>query len=69
MTADGRRLTAANSVLSGSNEGLEIVERGIVGEYEEFFSRACAGLSTRSNFQNALNSMRVAEAIENNSAI
>lgn len=45
-------------------QGLEIVERGIVGEYEEFFAAVCSGMSTRSNFQNAINSMRVAQAIE-----
>jgi predicted dehydrogenase len=44
--------------------GLEIIERGIVGEYEEFFAAARTGQITRSNFQNAVNSMRVAQAIE-----
>ncbi len=42
----------------------EIVRLGIVGEYMEFFTQACAGRSTRSNFRNAVNSMRVAEAME-----
>lgn len=41
----------------------EIVRVGIVGEYHEFFTRACAGLSTRSTFQNAVNAMRVAELL------
>jgi hypothetical protein len=44
--------------------GLEIIERGIVAEYEEFFAAVRSGRSTRSNFQNAVNSMRIAEAIE-----
>jgi len=42
----------------------EIVRLGIVGEYVEFLTRACAGLPTRSTFQNAVNAMRVAEAME-----
>ena len=42
----------------------EIIRLGIVEEYVEFLTKACAGLSTRSNFQNAVNSMRVAEAME-----
>ncbi len=42
----------------------EIVRLGIVGEYVEFFTQACAGRPTRSNFRNAVNSMRVAEAME-----
>ena len=42
----------------------EIIRLGIVGEYVEFLTKACAGLPTRSNFQNAVNSMRVAEAME-----
>jgi predicted dehydrogenase len=45
-------------------QGLEIIERGIVGEYEEFFAAVRTGMPTRSNFQNAVNSMRIAEAIE-----
>lgn len=44
--------------------GPEIVERGIVGEYVEFFHAIHSREPTRSNFQNAVNSMRVAEAIE-----
>jgi predicted dehydrogenase len=41
----------------------EIVRLGIVGEYVEFLTRACAGQPTRSTFRNAVNSMRVAEAM------
>ncbi len=42
----------------------EIVRLGIVGEYVEFLAEACRDRPTRSNFQNAVNSMRVAEAME-----
>jgi predicted dehydrogenase len=42
----------------------EFVRIGILGEYREFFTRTCAGLPTRSTFQNAVNTMRVAEALE-----
>ncbi|HOU13016.1 MAG TPA: Gfo/Idh/MocA family oxidoreductase [Anaerolineae bacterium] len=42
----------------------EIVRIGIVGEYEEFFTLVCDGTPSRSIFQNAVNAMRVAEAIE-----
>ncbi len=42
----------------------EIVRVGIVGEYVEFLTAACAGRPVRSTFQNAVNSMRVAEAMQ-----
>lgn len=42
----------------------EVVRIGIVGEYEAFFDAVCHGRPTRSNFQNAVNAMRVAEAME-----
>lgn len=42
----------------------EILRIGIVGEYEEFFEAVCYGTPSRSTFQNAVNAMRVAEAIE-----
>jgi len=42
----------------------EIERLGIVGEYLELLTKACRGLPTRSTFQNAVNSMRVAEAME-----
>ena len=42
----------------------EIVRIGIVGEYEAFFDAICYGTPARSTFQNAVNSMRVAETIE-----
>jgi predicted dehydrogenase len=46
------------------SDGPEIVERGIVGEYEEFFQAVLTGQATRSNFQNGANTLRIAEAIE-----
>jgi predicted dehydrogenase len=42
----------------------EIVRLGIVAEYVEFLTLACSTRPTRSNFQNAVNSMRIAEAME-----
>ena len=45
-------------------EGLLIVNGGFVGQYQEFFEACCSGKPTRSNFQNAVNTMRVAEAIQ-----
>ncbi|MBN2392006.1 MAG: Gfo/Idh/MocA family oxidoreductase [Anaerolineae bacterium] len=42
----------------------EIVRIGIVGEYEVFFETVCDGAPSRSTFQNAVNAMQVAEAIE-----
>lgn len=42
----------------------EIVRIGIVGEYEAFFEAVCCGTPSRSMFQNSVNAMRVAEAIE-----
>ena len=50
--------------IGGNADGPEIVERGIVGEYQEFFAAVRTGAATRSHFQNAVNGMRVAEAIE-----
>jgi predicted dehydrogenase len=46
------------------SHGPEILERGIVGEYEEFFQAILTGQPTRSNFQNGANTLRIAEAIE-----
>ncbi len=42
----------------------EIVRIGIVGEYVEFLTAACAGGPVRSTFQNAVRGMHVAEAIQ-----
>lgn len=50
--------------IAGNADGPEVVERGIVGEYQEFFAAVHTGVATRSNFQNAVNTMRVAEMIE-----
>lgn len=55
-----RRIVRPEALLAAP----EIVRIGIVGEYEEFFAAACHGAATRSTFQNAVNAMRVAEAIE-----
>lgn len=41
----------------------EVVRLGIVGEWVEFLTKACAGEPTRSTFQNGVNSMWVAEAM------
>ena len=40
------------------------LSRGIVGEYQDFFGAVCNGTPTRSNFQNAVNAMRIAELME-----
>lgn len=56
--------TILRTCIPGNEGGVEVVERGITGEYEEFFRAVSTGQPTRSNFQNAANSMRVAEAIE-----
>jgi predicted dehydrogenase len=45
-------------------EGLAIVKGGFVSQYQEYFEAICSGKPTRSNFQNAVNTMRVAEAIQ-----
>lgn len=50
--------------IAGPADAPEVVTRGIVGEYVEFLHAVEAGGPTRSNFQNSVNSMRVAEAIE-----
>lgn len=42
----------------------EFVRLGIAGEYREFINAVLRGRPTRSNFQNAVNAMRVAEAME-----
>jgi predicted dehydrogenase len=42
-----------------------VVEQGFVGEYCEFFALVQEGKPSRSTFQNAVSSMRAAEAIHN----
>lgn len=50
---------------AGSSDAADTpLTRGIVDEYVDFFSAVCYGTPTRSNFQNAVNTMRVAEIIE-----
>ncbi len=43
----------------------EDIRIGIVGEYQAFFDLITKGTASPSTFQNAVNSMRVAEAMEN----
>jgi predicted dehydrogenase len=45
-------------------EGPAIINGGFVGQYQEFFEAICSGKPTRSNFQNVINTMCVAEAIQ-----
>lgn len=49
-------------VILGSEEW--VVEQGFVDEYDEFFRVVLDHLEPRSTFQNAVNSMRIAEAIQ-----
>lgn len=58
---EGGELT---ETIHGDGELPRLVNEGFVGEYLEFFQTVASGGSTRSNFQNAVNSMRVAEGIE-----
>lgn len=51
------------TVIPGSSKP-EIIERGIVPEYEAFFESVRSGRAAESTFQNAVNTMRIAEAIE-----
>lgn len=48
----------------GPTDAPEVVTRGIAGEYLELLHAVVGDGPTRSNFQNAVNSMHVAEAIE-----
>ncbi len=42
----------------------DFIRLGIAGEYREFVNAVLRGKPTRSNFQNAVNTMRIAEAME-----
>jgi predicted dehydrogenase len=53
-----------DSVVYDAEEGGDLVSMGIVDQYREFFATVVQGLGTASNFANACNTMRVAEAIE-----
>jgi predicted dehydrogenase len=59
-TGDARRVIDAEA----TQPLPEIVRLGIVGEYEEFLAVVRGQAAARSTFQNAVNSMRVAEAME-----
>lgn len=52
-------------VIDGNPKEPRIVQEGFVGEYLDFFRAIIEHKPTRSNFQNAVNSMRIAEQIEN----
>ncbi|HOF19396.1 MAG TPA: Gfo/Idh/MocA family oxidoreductase [Phycisphaerae bacterium] len=51
-------------VVARSGQRLPILEEGYALEYLDFFAAMADGRPTRSNFRNAVNTMRVAEAIE-----
>lgn len=51
-------------VVTRSGRQLPILEEGYALEYLDFFAAMADGRPTRSNFRNAVNTMRVAEAIE-----
>ena len=53
-------------VIQGDASEPRLVNEGFVGEYLDLFRAITDGPPTRSSFQNAANSMRVAEAIESN---
>lgn len=52
-------------VIEGNGQAPRIVNEGFVGEYLDLFQAVVNGGPTRSNFRNALNSMRIAAEIEN----
>ncbi|MCJ7737214.1 MAG: Gfo/Idh/MocA family oxidoreductase, partial [Anaerolineae bacterium] len=58
---EGGELT---EIIHGDGELPRLVNVGFVGKYLEFFQAVAAGGPTRSNFRNAVNSIRVAEGIE-----
>lgn len=53
-----------DSIIYDAEEEGDLLSMGIVEEYREFFSAVRHGSGTASNFANACNTMRVAEAIE-----
>ncbi|MBI4979114.1 MAG: Gfo/Idh/MocA family oxidoreductase [Spirochaetes bacterium] len=58
------RAGKADRVITGKSEPTNIIHAGFIAEYLEFFSAIADGASTRSNFINAANAMRVVEHIE-----
>jgi predicted dehydrogenase len=53
-----------DSIIYDAEEEGDLLSMGIVDEYREFFAAVLHGSGTASNFANACNTMRVAEAIE-----
>ncbi len=53
-----------DSIVYDAEEDGDLVSMGVVDEYREFFSAVVDGFGTASNFANACNTMKVAEAIE-----
>ena len=53
-----------DSIFHDAEEDGDLLSMGIVDEYREFFAAVIHGRGTASNFANACNTMRVAEAIE-----
>lgn len=53
-----------DSIVCDSDNEVDLLSMGIVNEYREFFAAVLHGSGTASNFANACNTMRVAEAIE-----
>jgi predicted dehydrogenase len=51
-------------VIEGDGQAPRIVNEGFVGEYLDLFQAVVNGGPTRSNFRNALNSMRIAAEVE-----
>lgn len=54
-------------VVRGKEESQEpnLVKEGFIDEYIEFFEAVTRGLQTRSNFENSVNTMKIAEKVEN----
>lgn len=59
-----RHGSADGEVVDRSGQEIPILEEGYAREYLDLFGAMADGHPTRSNFQNAVNTMRVAEAIE-----
>ena len=53
-----------DSIIYDAEEEGDLLSMGIVDEYREFFAAVLHGSGTASNFANACNTMKVAEAIE-----
>jgi virulence factor len=55
---------AVESITDAPRNQQAIVQLGFVAQFQEFFDAIRFGTPTRSNFQNALNTMRIAQAIQ-----